>query len=338
MDLTEYIQLRGYIEYLENCYSEDPCLEITNLNKKSEEGPKPKEPPKLFQFNNIPENSPINTSKEETQINNDISKVQINKDKIDLIQIKLDNEKTRETTNKTYKEKKTKLSFLRISLKKNKIPDGEWLDYYQTAVKKESIIKNNFLKNHPELYKDTINFFCKDPPKFISHRVIELKMAIVDYGQMIINDSIKNEEQALYYISYLNFCVPLQKNFVEENYEKTMGILFVKYQENNKGLLENHNKKVVEYIKNNKDKEKEANDLINLSFYELTELFTEFYLEEYLQKKKEEMVEVYKTKISEKRYTTIVKAFLNIIETICKEFKEYNESIKGRIIKEHKKK
>ena len=331
MTLREYYILREYYEFCEQSQEIDQTIYITNINKKPKEDKIPKKPRIINQFNNI-QDSQINNNinlEEDTQIKKEISEIQLNKSKDEKNQINIDynNEKTKETT---YKEKKAKSQFLRISTKKSKIPYGKWLDYYQKAEKKILIIKNTFLKNHPQILQDIISFFSSDPPKFLSHRIIEIKMAVADYGQLIINESIKDDEQILYHISYKKFCCRLQKKFIDENYEKNLGVLYVKYQEKNKGLLKDNNKKVVDYIRNNLLKEKEANELLDLSYYKLNDLFAQFYLEEYLKKKEEELVSIYETKIAKPQYTTIIKAFLNIVETLCKEFREYSESIKGR--------
>ena len=67
------------------------------------------------------------------------------------------------------------------------MPYGKWIKYYYDNNKnhqeKEANIKNIFIKNHPQICKDILTYFMDDVPKFLSLRAIELKTAIVDYGQ-----------------------------------------------------------------------------------------------------------------------------------------------------------
>ena len=67
-----------------------------------------------------------------------------------------------------------------------------------------------------------------DAPKFLDHRAIELITAIVDYGQIIINENIKDDSLLLYYISYDNFCEHLEKSFTVAIYNLSLKEIFIK--------------------------------------------------------------------------------------------------------------
>lgn len=333
--MEDYEKYREFYEYCENLLNIDITLNLTNINKKENYEPKSILVPKKNQFNNIPlnnNNQDLKNFEDDDEIKDDVPKIHINKIKEEPKQINIIDINTEKTRESTYKEKKINSSFLRATIKKTKIPHGEWIDYYNKTDKKNPIIKNKFLQNHPQINQDIILYFSDDSSKFLSHRAIELKTVIVDYGQKIINEVIKDNEHCLYYISYKKFCEPLQKKFSNENYNKNLGELFVEYQENNKGIFENNNKNVVEYIRNNQEIEKEANDLLNLNFYNLIDYFVEFDLGNYLKRKEEELVSIYKTKVPLAQYSVIIKAFISIIETLCKEFKEYSDSITARKI------
>ena len=333
MDLYE--RYREYYEYIEKLLNYDITLNITNINKKVKKEPEPIKESKKNQFNNIPKNNNkqgLINLESDNEIKDDVPKIHINKIKEEPKQININNINTEKTRESTYKENKIYSLFLRQKVKKTKIPYGEWIDYYTKSNKKNAIIKNKFLQNHLQINQDILLYFCPDSSKFLSHRAIEIKTVIADYGQKLINENIKDNEHYLYYISYKKFCEPLKKNFSIENYNKNLGELFIEYQENNEGIFENNNKNVVEYIRNNQEIEKEANDLLNLNYYNLIDYFVEFDLKNYLKKKEEELVSIYKTKVPFAQYSVIIKAFISIIETLCKEFKEYSESIAARKI------
>ena len=171
-----------------------------------------------------------------------------------------------------------------------------------------------------------------DVPKFLSLRAIELKTAIIDYGQKIINESIIDDKKFLYYISYHKFCEPLQKSFSNENYKLNLEKLFIKFQENNKGKFKNNNKKVIKYIRANQLKEKDANEFLDLTFYGLCDYFSKNFLNEYLEQRRIELIHAYETSLPFEEYIIIIEAFHNIIETLSKNFREYTISKIGRII------
>jgi hypothetical protein len=194
-------------------------------------------------------------------------------------------------------------------------------------------INNKFIKNHG-IGNDILTYFSDDSPKFLTHRAIDLKEAIVDYGQKIINESIKVEGKFLYYISYDDFCKKTEKNFTKPNYDKKLEALFIEYQDNKNIKFKDNNKNVIKYIRENKKYEQEANILLDLTFYQLCEVFSEYYLENYLEKKRNELISSYESETGETPSNELIQAYSNIIEILCKNFKDYSTSETEREVKQ----
>ena len=196
-------------------------------------------------------------------------------------------------------------------------------------------INNKFIKKH-EIGNVILTYFSDDSPKFLTHRAIDLKEDIVDYGQKIINESIKVEGKFLYYISYDDFCKKTEKNFTEPNYGKKLEALFIEYQDNKNIKFKDNNKNVIKYIRENKKYEQEANILLDLTFYQLCEVFSEYYLENYLEKKRNELISSYESETGETPSNELIQAYSNIIEILCKNFKDYSTSETERKIPKKK--
>ena len=332
--LDEYLEFYEDHKYLPNL---NIIQDITNVANAKENNPNSKNKKKKIEFDHI-ENYKKYDEEEDNHIDSSALKIQKNNNKNDIITINIiipNIERTRETT---YIKKKINTEYLR---KKKKVPYGSFIKYYndnkiKNYQEKQSNIKNKFLKKYPQICKDILTYFMDDAPKFLDHRAIELITAIVDYGQIIINENIKDDSLLLYYISYDNFCEHLEKSFTNANYNLSLKEIFIKFQDNKEEKFINNNKKVIEYIRENELKEKEAHELLELSFYELCDNFTENHLNEYLGQRRAELILAYGDNFPFGKKTIIIDAFINIIETLSKEFKDYSNLKKGRYIKPKK--
>lgn len=332
---TEYI---NFWNENKDWLEENGIIDISKLdndkknNKKTEVNNVPK------QFDNIKstQNRNMNIEEEEdNKINDNVPQIEKNDDKNEKVIINIVIpilEDTRELTN--IKKKKINSEYLRETTKGKKEPYGIWITYYITNPKKKMPrINNKFIKKH-EIGNDILTYFSDDSPKFLTHRAIDLKEAIVDYGQKIINESIKVEGKFLYYISYDDFCKKTEKNFTEPNYGKKLEALFIEYQDNKNIKFKDNNKNVIKYIRENKKYEQEANILLDLTFYQLCEVFSEYYLENYLEKKRNELISSYESETGETPSNELIQAYSNIIEILCKNFKDYSTSEKEREVKQ----
>ena len=88
----------------------------------------------------------------------------------------------------------------------------------------------------------------------------------------------------------MNLCKQKSPDFYKRILSKKLEYLFIEYQAKNTDELKDHNKKVIQDIRNNPIKELFANEYLDLSFYELANLFYKEYFEVYSQKKKEELM------------------------------------------------
>lgn len=317
---------------------EDGILDISKVDNKTKDNLKTEVNNVPKQFDNIKstQNRNMNIEEEEdNKINDNVLQIEKNDDKNEKVKINIVIyilEDTRELTN--IKKKKINREYLRETTKGKKEPYGNWIIYSITNPKKKMPrINNKFIKKH-EIGNDILTYFSDDSPKFLTHRAIDLKEAIVDYGQKIINESIKVEGKFLYYISYDDFCKKTEKNFTEPNYGKKLEALFIEYQDNKNIKFKDNNKNVIKYIRENKKYEQEANILLDLTFYQLCEVFSEYYLENYLEKKRNELISSYESETGETPSNELIQAYSNVIEILCKNFKDYSTSETEREVKQ----
>ena len=333
---TEYINFwNDNKDWLE----ENTILDISKVDNKTKDNLKTEVNNVPKQFDNIKstQNRNMNIEEEDNKINDNVPQIEKNDDKNEKVIINIVIpilEDTRELTN--IKKKKINREYLRETTKGKKEPYGKWIIYYITNPKKKMPrINNKFIKKH-EIGNDILTYFSDDSPKFLTHRAIDLKEAIVDYGQKIINESIKVEGKFLYYISYDDFCKKTEKNFTKPNYGKKLEALFIEYQDNKNIKFKDNNKNVIKYIRENKKYEQEANMLLDLTFYQLCEVFSEYYLENYLEKKRNELISSYESETGKTPSNELIQAYSNIIEILCENFKEYSTSEKQRKVKKKK--
>ena len=316
---TEYI---NFWNDNKDWLKEDGILDISKVDNKTKDNLK-------TEVNNVPKqfddtqnrNMNIEEEEEDNKINDNVLQIEKNDDKNEKVIINIVIpilEDTRELTN--IKKKKINREYLRETTKGKKEPYGKWIIYYIINPKiKMPRINNKFIKNHG-IGNDILTYFSDDSPKFLTHRAIDLKEDIVDYGQKIINESIKVEGKFLYYISYDDFCKKTEKNFTKPNYGKKLEAL--------------NNKNVIKYIRENKKYEQEANMLLDLTFYQLCEVFSKYYLEKYLEKKRNELISSYESETGETPSNELIQAYSNIIEILCKNFKDYSTSETEREVKQ----
>ena len=231
---------------------ENTILDISKVDNKTKDNLK-------TEVNNVPkqfddtQNRNMNIEEEEdNKINDNVLQIEKNDDKNEKVIINIVIpilEDKRELTN--IKKKKINREYLRETTKGKKEPYGKWITYHITNHKiKRPRINNKFIKNHG-IGNDILTYFDDDSPKFLTHRAIDLKEDIVDYGQKIINESIKVEGKFLYYISYDDFCKKTEKNFTLPNYGKKLEALFIEYQDNKNIKFKDNNKNVIKYIREN---------------------------------------------------------------------------------------
>ena len=159
---------------------------------------------------------------------------------------------------------------------------GKWIhsDKYELDIDKS---KNSLLKKYPEIL-EKISYFSNNAPKFLSHAFMFVKNEVSTFGQKIINQSIINSEQyQLNRLDYEKFTKILSKEFNDRNMCKKLEDLFIEFQAKNERNLEKHNKKVIRYIRNNAIKELFANEYLDLTFYELFNLFIVYRLDDYIK-------------------------------------------------------
>ena len=220
----------------------------------------------------------------------------------------------------------------RSTTKSRKSPYGKFLDYTKPQTEIPNPI-NLFFQKHRDIYDLVYTYFDDKVSHFTSQRVIELKTAFVEYALIIINLLIigdgKNQWR-LVGIDYDTFCTNLTKEFIDNYLERKLDELFILFQTQNEDDLD-RNKKVIDYIRSNREKELFANEYLDKNFYELVEEFNKAYLNKYLNKKEGELYNEYMEK--GRKITDIevrIEAYDTLIRTLCINFKEYSESIQGR--------
>ena len=114
---------------------------------------------------------------------------------------------------------------------------------------------------------------------------------------------------------------------------KKLEELFIEFQAKNEGDLEDHNKMVIRYIRNNKTNELFANEYLDKTFYELFNLFIEKRLDDYIKEKKDELDLILKNQNNNLNKNLIKdknESFIYIIKFICENYKEYFDLIDER--------
>ena len=109
--------------------------------------------------------------------------------------------------------------------------------------------------------------------------------------------------------------------------------LFIEFQAKNERNLEKHNKKVIRYIRNNAINELFANEYLDLTFYELFNLFIVYRLDDYIKEIKIEFDSEIKKKQNNADKNFIKKktdSFADIIKFICERYEEYFDLIDER--------
>ena len=235
--------------------------------------------------------------------------------------------------------KHLKIASTKFSTKSRKVFYGKSLEYKRPQ-KGITNPKNDFLKKYKNIYDLVYKYFDDKVSHFISQRVIELKNAFVDFALIIINLLIlgdgKNQWQ-LVGIDYKTFCANLTKGFIDYYLDKKLDELFILFQTKNEGELKDNNKKVINYIRSNREKELFANEYLDKNFYELVEDFNKKRLNKYLIEKEGELYNEYKKKGKQIADIEVrIKAYDTLIRTLCINFREYSESIQGRKKKEKK--
>ena len=220
-----------------------------------------------------------------------------------------------------------------------KIPYGKFIDYNMPKNEISNPI-NLFFQVHKDIYYLVYVYFDDKVSHFVSQRVIELKKAFVDFALIIINLLIlgdgKNQWQ-LVGIDYKTFCVNLTKGFIDYYLDKKLDELFIIFQTKNEGELKDNNKKVINYIRSNREKELFANEYLDKNFYELVEEFNKKRLNKYLIEKEGELYNEYVKKGKQIADIEVrIKAYDTLIRTLSINFREYSESIQGRKKKEKK--
>jgi hypothetical protein len=209
---------------------------------------------------------------------------------------------------------------------------GKWIhsDKYELDIDKS---KNSLLKKYPEIL-EKISYFSNNAPKFLSHAFMFVKNEVSTFGQKIINQSIINSEQyQLNRLDYEKFTKILSKEFNDRNMCKKLEDLFIEFQAKNERNLEKHNKKVIRYIRNNAIKELFANEYLDLTFYELFNLFIVYRLDDYIKEIKIEFDSEIKKKQNNADKNFIKKktdSFADIIKFICERYEEYFDLIDER--------
>ena len=149
-----------------------------------------------------------------------------------------------------------------------KIPYGKFIDYNMPKNEISNPI-NLFFQVHKDIYYLVYVYFDDKVSHFVSQRVIELKKAFVDFALIIINLLIlgdgKNQWQ-LVGIDYKTFCANLTKGFIDYYLDKKLDELFIIFQTKNEDDLKDNNKKVINYIRSNREKELFANEYLDKNF------------------------------------------------------------------------
>ena len=132
------------------------------------------------------------------------------------------------------------------------------------------------------------------------------------------------------------FARVLHKEFNEKYLVRKIEELFITFQAKIKDVDEDHNKKVIKYLRENREKELFANEYLDNNFYKFVEIFKECELDDYLRKEKDDLRNAYynqnnncKDGILINNIDERVCDFEKIIRTIFDKdiFKEYSISI-----------
>ena len=217
---------------------------------------------------------------------------------------------------------------------------GDWL--YHKKNELNHIIKNKFINENPNIIDNSL-FFSDNVPKFLKMKIISIKDFIFQYSKESINNKITNPSIfKLIDIDYDTCIKKTSKTFNENMMNERLENFFIKYQKNNFGISENNNLNVIEYIKNNINDEKEAYNIINLSFLEMVKKFEndkENGLEALLIQMETSMRKLLKAKQITLLYNLLIEqrieAFKNILKLLCYKFKQYFQLMDGRGEKEN---
>ena len=268
-----------------------------------------------------------NGDDELTEQNNQIEKIKSNK------------EGNQNQENIPENKKTSTDAITRSQVKETKSLYGQFISYIPT---KNEIPRptNPFFEENKGFYDLTYYYFSEKPAKFISQRVIELKKEISLFALNLINSVIIGDginQYKLIYFDYKKFCTCLTKEFNEKYLNETLAELFIIFQSKIKDVDEDHNKKVIKYLRENRKKELFANEYLDKNFYELVEIFKKYELNNYLNKRKYELRLAYieqnnncKDGILIYNIDDRILAFEIIIRTLCIKFRDYSTSIEAR--------
>ena len=206
---------------------------------------------------------------------------------------------------------------------------GKWLyqeKSYDNKYKNPNSIKNEFLKSHQNIIPDIL-LFSDNAPKFLDMKILMLKDHIFQYSQGLINNTIGKNIYQLRNVDYESFLKIIKKDFNLNMMTEKIGVLFSENQTNNYDALKGHNKNVIEYIKENSKKEREANDLINLNFLEMLDNFKSDTING-LDIVLNQMENLVKKILAEKQQSSEIiqkkiEALRNIFRLLCEEFENY---------------
>ena len=169
-------------------------------------------------------------------------------------------------------------------------------NFYDALRNQKGYLKNQITKpmaqyttQCSEIHEKQLSISPGGVSVFDSPLNLEIQFEIFDFGLKLINSSKINEGYLLP-IDFMNLCKQKSPDFYKRILSKKLEYLFIEYQAKNTDELKDHNKKVIQDIRNNPIKELFANEYLDLSFYELANLFYKEYFEVYAQKKKEELM------------------------------------------------
>ena len=219
---------------------------------------------------------------------------------------------------------------------------GKWLYYEKKFTINKNTLKNIFIKNNYKII-DYALYFTDDIPKFISSKMKNIKNLIIQYGYNSINISIKNKNYFLMKVDYEKLIKPTDyKLNVTIILKSDLATLFSDYQKNENNYPDDHNKKVVKYIKDNIGSELEAYNLLNLTFIDLVKKFIDdkksgldAILNIFKKKMKstlEKKQQSYKNdgKIHNLFINEKIEAFCEIQKMLCEKFEFFFTSIQTR--------
>ena len=198
---------------------------------------------------------------------------------------------------------------------------------------------NIFLTNHSNLTKCAL-YFEENVLSFLDKRIINLKKRIFDYALELINLIIEKNNYKLVGIDYLEVTKKISVSFNRNLLKFELCKIFSNYQERNQPL--NHNRDIINYIKNNRDYESKAHYLISLKLKDfITDVFNKDEnngLKLYLEEVKKLLGEIKFTedneKIPEKFKGRKMKAIYAIDKTLSENIQDYFKSKKERKKKE----